>query len=421
MARKSSSSGNDANLPEQLMSDAPTTGTALIEGNTFKAKAVTYVVVDGLAMFEGDIILGTEAEVAERTTRLKAELSGQLSSAVLISGNAFRWPNCTVPYTIASNLTNQSRVTDAIAHWEANTRFRFVVRTTEANFVTFRPGGGCSSSVGMQGGQQFINLGASCTTGNTIHEVGHAVGLWHEQSREDRDSFVTINWAKIQSGFESNFNQHIADGDDIGAYDYGSIMHYPRDAFSIDGTDTITPTTAGAVIGQRTALSAGDIAAANSMCPKPVKEITKDPISDPVVTRKEAIKDIRFETKKEIVADTRKELVKDRIKEVAYDPAKSFVERVNPLEILSQLRGRLGFDPTTGGPLPFAVATPHQAPDAAVQAQMEAAIPDLDAQLAALAEQIAQLEAARNEVQAQYDELAALLKQALDTHDAAGG
>ena len=27
---------------------------------------------------------------------------------------------------------------------------------------------------------------------------------------------------------EHNFDQHIADGDDLNAYDYGSIMHYPR-------------------------------------------------------------------------------------------------------------------------------------------------------------------------------------------------
>jgi hypothetical protein len=85
----------------------------------------------------------------------------------------------------------------------------------------------------MQGdGQQTISLGAGCTTGSAIHEIGHAVGLWHEQSREDRDLFVTINWQNIEPGKEHNFDQHITDGDDIGTYDYGSIMHYPRTAFS---------------------------------------------------------------------------------------------------------------------------------------------------------------------------------------------
>ena len=92
---------------------------------------------------------------------------------------------------------------------------------TFPDWVTFRPSGGCSSSVGRRGGQQFVNLGGGCTTGNTIHEIGHTVGMWHEQSRQDRDAFVTIQWANIEAGLEHNFDQHISDGDDVGPYDYG--------------------------------------------------------------------------------------------------------------------------------------------------------------------------------------------------------
>jgi len=360
----------------------------------------------------------------------------------VITGSQYRWPNCSIPYDIDPGLPNQNRVTDAIAHWQANTRVRFVLRTAAnatsyPDWVTFRSSSGCSSNVGRQGGQQFVNLGSACTTGNCIHEIGHVVGLWHEQSREDRDSFVTIHWDKIQPGLEHNFDQHITDGDDVGAYDYGSIMHYPRDAFSNDGSDTITPIQAGASIGQRTALSSGDIAAANSLCPivKIIKEGGKDPIFD---TRKEVIKDIQLDTRKEQILDTRKELildtakeqVLDTIKEAARDPIgpKGPGDVIGPVGPVVSPRGPAFQQtaPVIPGALPFAVATPHQAPAASPASGAGGAIPadlvtQLDAQLQSIAEALMQTEANREAMQQQYDETAALLRQALDQQGQGSG
>ena len=67
-----------------------------------------------------------------------------------------------------------------------------------------------------------------------MHELMHASGFWHEQSRADRDNHVTINWNNIKSGMEYNFLKYDLNRiDHLGAsYDTCSVMHYGATAFA---------------------------------------------------------------------------------------------------------------------------------------------------------------------------------------------
>src|ERR1700722_19932024 len=152
--------GGHVNQGEQR--SGPISGTALISAATFSSKPVRYADVGGFAIFEGDIVLGPVADLQ----RAEAEGRGPVLESIGITGQQFRWPNATVPFDIDSAMPDQQRVTDAIAHWEANTPLRFVRRSAgTTDFVMFQSGSGCSSQVGRRGGQQAVTLGQGCGTG----------------------------------------------------------------------------------------------------------------------------------------------------------------------------------------------------------------------------------------------------------------
>ena len=253
------------------------------KGLDFDEKEVEFSVIDGEAIFEGDIFLGTFSE--ETGLVQPGEMNGAVGDApesdflegiaiaggVSISGKHFRWPGGYVPYEIRADVPNKSRITKAIAEIQNNTRIRFIKRTAAnasqyPNFVEFFVGSGCWSAVGMRTGKQRISLPGNCSDGSTVHELLHALGMWHEQSREDRNDFVQVNLENVRDDATHNFSQHIVDGDDIGPYDFGSIMHYPRFAFSKNGLPTIVPKN-GVAIGQRIRMSRGDINAVRTIYP----------------------------------------------------------------------------------------------------------------------------------------------------------
>lgn len=193
---------------------------------------------------------------------------------VAIAGDRYLWPNRTIFYAVDPAFRVPDRLATAVAHWHSKTSIRFVPRTAEPDFVhVVREPGAALCDVGRRGGEQFLKLGDDPALGSIIHELGHAVGLWHEHCRTDRDQWVTIDPESIKDGREGDFEIDLICGEVtatriLGDYDYGSIQHYgPFFCAKDPDFPTIiplkTPQEAPEVIrmGQRNGLSAGDIAA----------------------------------------------------------------------------------------------------------------------------------------------------------------
>jgi len=218
---------------------------------------LTYQLINGERVFEGDIILPPE--------------EADFRSAG-VSARAARWPNAIVRVDVTgTNLSADARVVAAMQHWTNRTHVRFDLTATSGNrvrFVRSTTSDRCDSSIGMVGGVQNVNLGDGCTTGNARHEVGHLIGLFHEQSRTDRNNFVTVIPNCILSTALRNYDMFGSDGMNISNYEINSIMHYGSTFFinTTPGcTATMTRTDGTTFNAQRTAATGGDIAGVQAL------------------------------------------------------------------------------------------------------------------------------------------------------------
>ncbi|KAJ8272787.1 hypothetical protein GJAV_G00093440 [Gymnothorax javanicus] len=197
---------------------------------------------------------------------------GSKESRNSILGDQYRWPT-TIPYYLEDSLEINAKgvILKAFEQYRLKSCIDFKQWEGEPNYISVFKGSGCFSSVGNRRvGKQRLSIGTNCDRIATIeHEFLHALGFWHEQSRSDRNDYVTIMWDRISEGREHNFNTY---NDTTSSalnvpYDYGSMMHYSKNAFR-NGTEPTIVTKIPAfmdVIGQRMEFSDNDLLKLNRL------------------------------------------------------------------------------------------------------------------------------------------------------------
>ncbi|XP_037394891.1 high choriolytic enzyme 1 isoform X2 [Pygocentrus nattereri] len=205
--------------------------------------------VDGVRIREGDIAVSrhNERSCFAQTCLWNKSVDGHVYVAYTLS-----------PFY---SEVDESGIKRGMKLIERGTCVRFVPKTHERDYLDIQPKSGCWSFVGMVGGGQPLSLQSpGCMwSGVAAHEFMHALGFVHEQSRSDRDRYVTILWDNIMEGQKHNFRKYHTNNLNT-AYDYSSVMHYGRFAFSEEGLPTIMPKPDPNIpIGQRDGPSPLDI------------------------------------------------------------------------------------------------------------------------------------------------------------------
>ncbi|KAM9546078.1 low choriolytic enzyme-like [Salvelinus alpinus] len=171
--------------------------------------------------------------------------------------------NIWVPYVIANHFSSRevAIIQRGLDSFAETTCIRFFQRQNERDYLSIENRSGCYSYVGRRGNAQTVSLARQgCLYHSTVqHELLHALGFNHEQTRSDRDNHIRVAWENIIDEYKYAFDK-IATLNQGTSYDYNSVMQYHRYAFSKNNRPTMVPFPDSNVsFGEATQMSKNDI------------------------------------------------------------------------------------------------------------------------------------------------------------------
>ncbi|XP_076745655.1 meprin A subunit beta-like [Maylandia zebra] len=171
-----------------------------------------------------------------------------------------------VPYLLNNDLDINSKgiILRAFDQFRLKSCIDFKPRDSEDYYISVKQLNGCWSYIGKASRGQELSIGKGCGYIAIVeHEFLHALGFYHEQSRYDRDDYVTINSENILEAYKHNFRIVSSDESTTHGvpYDYLSVMHYGKDDFTNGNGSTIITKDPKFqnLIGQRVEMSASDV------------------------------------------------------------------------------------------------------------------------------------------------------------------
>lgn len=227
--------------------------------------------IDNPSFVEGDMKTQNQSTLLQMETEMH---SGRSSAKMLWTDGVVRYCFAGPGHEHPATYPAMHSVTHAIHHIEAQVPcvdFVEVGYSKETKKCETAPSvviqsdetDGCWSYVGFALEHQPLNLGTGCESmGVAVHELLHALGLYHEQSRPDRELYLGIKWANIMPNVERNF-EIVSSAYMLSDYDYLSVMHYGPYAFSTSPGKETTLTPKDALmtqyLGQRVGMSELDV------------------------------------------------------------------------------------------------------------------------------------------------------------------